>query len=186
MIDVGETTRDLIELHKPHPAEQGIDDGAREAAIRRTGNRFLGWGLGIAAGSYILSLSIAIIIAGKPVIEDHSAVRLFLLLGLIAVIGVAVTAISLGGTERLDRHQRAATRQARMELTDVRNELARIGSALDMIATHMPEHDQIVNWRGFNHAVREGFAESTGTDGSTGRQVRGRSARLGLVHPDRD
>ena len=181
MHDIGGTTHDLRELGKPHPAEAGIDESDREASMQRIGTRYMRSGLTIAAGSYILSLAIAFVVAGKPAIEDHTAARLFLVLSLVAVIGVATVLIALGGVERLGRHDRAATRQGLLELADTNERLRNIEGSLAAFAEQLPESLRRQNWQGFNEAIREGFVGRTGTSSELG-PIQGR-AHLGLVPP---
>jgi hypothetical protein len=56
-------------------------------------------------------------------------------------------------------------------------QLAPIEAALDAIAEHLPDLFHRTHWRGYNAAVREGFAESNGTD----NMPRQRPGHLGLV-----
>jgi hypothetical protein len=62
---------------------------------------------------------------GTPAAEQNTAGRLFLVLSLVAVIGVAAVLIALGA-EGLGRHHRAAVRQALLALEDNRSQLAEL------------------------------------------------------------
>lgn len=93
--------------------------------------------------------------------------------------------LAIAGMEPLTRHTRAKTRLILDIQADMLTQAAAAARAIDRIAEHLPEDQQIRHWRGYNDAVRQGFVESTGTDGSTPAwSSRGRSPHLGLVNRD--
>jgi hypothetical protein len=189
-----ETTRDLISIGAPHPAEQGLTAHDREDATQRFGHRCLIWGLGLYAGSFFSTFTISVAAEVTP--YDSPAGRLFGLLAFLALVSAGTILIAIGGVERLQRPQRALARKALTETRQVSQRLdaletaagsipgrlADIDLAVRMFSTHLPDALARENWKGFNAAVREGFA-ATGTGGLN--DARGGRSRLGLVNPPR-
>jgi len=151
-----------------------------EQAARRTARRCLYTGITIAA------LTITGILAAWVAIgtDVEASPRTWLLSGLtlLVAIGLSASLISIGATERLYRPQRAMTEQLLTETRENRETLEQIGYAIDRIAAHLPEDQQIHHWRGYNSAVIAGFTEQTGTDGSG--HSRAATPRLGLIRND--
>lgn len=192
---LGADTRDLHALGEPHPAEaDNHANGKPRLPDRETRNRHVGTFLLGAGGFLIVSTALTVGLIPERYDGHISPVVSLTLIGMFSALGTACLAAGMG--EKLNQYQRAQTRRAilgQQAAVDERAadrerhaedraallvQLAAVGYAIDLVAQHLPEHDRIVNWRGFNDAVKQGFlGEHTGTDWPRDRR------HLGVVKP---
>lgn len=200
--DLDGDTRDMISLGVPHPAERALPATEVEAAIRRRG---LIW---IISGFALLTLDILGALGTAMWVDFlNFKVLLLLCLGSMPLLAGGGTLITAGLIECTMRPNRTLIRAAmalatgngktangtrelvngmivtvaalerRVQQQDA--SLDRMAAALDLIASYLPENQEIHNWRGFNDAVRQRLAG--GGDTPPPPTQRG---RLGLVRND--
>jgi len=195
----GENTRDILALRQAHPAEKNLQPGEREDDIRRVGRRDYILGTAVFLGTFVLALVIALI-SEQRVFETRPG-QLFAVMALMALMALGGSLVINGRTERRERNQRASVRVALKEIAEMREQLHlaiglvaplpgrldqtserldRIGDAMTHLAASLPDELLSQHWKGFSDAVREGFGERTGTEGSKRRPSR----HLGIAHPD--
>lgn len=176
----GATTQDILALGQEHPAEKTLQPDDRENRTQRRGNRYFRSGLTVLVCAPIAALLLALATDGPTFVNLVSAC--FGLLSLIALITLGAVLTMLGGTERLHRPQRAMSRQALLFGTAAADRMDDMAHAIDLIAKHLPEDQQIREWRGFSAAVREGLTERTGTEGPPA--PRQRISHLNVIRRD--
>jgi hypothetical protein len=184
-----DTTEELIRLGEPLPTETRAKatTADREKLVQRYGRTCTAVGLSLTAGPLA---AVAVVASCNPDLRTWPD-GLLILSGALVLAAMITGAVFLaaGLAEQMARYGRSQGRRALAEQAWAAREreedrrhleeaLHVMGRALDAIAEHLPEHDRIVNWRGFNDAVREGFVESTGTDGALRRRPGG---PLGVV-----
>lgn len=190
----GETTEELLRRGAALPIETTPDAPAaatmsdQEKLVQRYGHRCAAAGLCMIVAPVGVVAWVASTDPDMPNWAPGSTILSVAALGACMVTGGVFLAAGL--IERLLRYSRTQARRAiagqvqvakdhAEERAALQETLDSMGHAIDMIAEVLPEHDQIVHWRGFNNAVREGFAKSTGTDGPPTRGgLRGRNVRL--------
>lgn len=193
-------TRDLTDIGAPHPAERALPASEVETAIRRRGAQWIITGASLIVADIIGVLTTAILV-------DHLDPVIALLICVGAMLpltagGALLTAGTIEWTQRPTRtliraamaraevngetaegtRQRvdgltAEVGQLRRQAEEQHVTMATMAAALDMIASYLPENQEIHNWRGFSAAVRERLA--TGADSQQWNQ-----GRLGLVKND--
>lgn len=174
MDNLGGDSRDLRTLGIPNPAEKALTPADHETHTRRTGNRFLTTGAVIAALTYLACLAAAA--ANPAAVDAHPTYRMFTMLAIVTSLSTAAACVAIGGVERITRPLRAANRQL-LAADGVRaGEMAEMRRAMSVVAEHLPQALELADWRGYNQAMREGFAQ-TGTAGPLPGK------HLGLVPP---
>jgi hypothetical protein len=204
----GHTTEDLQHIRQPltHPT----DHDHEEIRARRFGRRMLVAGIASGICSYMACLAAAIISDQRMFTSREAQLFailgvMTLLVGSVSLIIVgglerlmrpvrARQRWLAGSGERLrilvermaldqqELYQNLAGLVAPLPGRLERNtdHLAHIEQAMSALAAALPDELLAEHWRGFNEAVKEGFGEKTGTDGSPGKPAR----HLGLAHPE--
>lgn len=168
--DLGGNTEDLNDLGHPHPTDRTTEDTLRQAG-RRHGS------IGLAIISLGVVGLLVCLIVSRSSINDPANEVLAITSGMICT---ATGAMFVGAffAERGARYTRTLLRQVLSRADENDKRTGRIEHALDLIAEALPENNEVHRWRGFNDAVRDGFARQTGTDGAPQRV---RSPHLGIV-----
>lgn len=119
------------------------------------------------AGWIIVAAAFVGILVAKVVLGPALAhTNLFLSgLGFLALLALGASLLGSGGVDKGFRPQRQASILLFDEVREIRDRQTRIEAAIERIAEALPHDQEIRHWKGFNAAVREGFAERTGTDG---------------------
>jgi hypothetical protein len=205
---LGGNTDDLhrlgrLPLTETPTTDPGIQD--RERLVNRYGRRCCIAGASLILGPLPCAAYTAVV---NPSLHEWPDGLLILAISaLTACMTAGGVLMSVGAIEFLTRYVRTLSRKAlagqqkrgqmidgltRMvedlgphlaRISSQQDELARIGHAIDLIAEHLPEDQQLRHWRGFSAAVKQGFAEHTGTEGSGIPAPRIRPAHLGIVRP---
>lgn len=172
MDDLGGNTEDLITMKRPHPVEpegkRHVDND--EGRVRRYGL------ICLIVGLAILGLLVIIVPYAEDAITTNRP-RLAVLTIIFALCCAGGAFLTAGLVAFIGRYHRTLLRSSLAIQEQVLQRLEPVECAIDRIAEHLPEDQQIRHWRGYNAAVRRGFTE-TGTDGPL------RPQRLGLVRPD--
>jgi hypothetical protein len=105
----GGTTRDILALGEPHPAEHGHAPDEREDTTRRFGRRCFITGLSVITAAVFGAFALVIATEGPTLINPVA--EMFGILTLITLIAAGVSLIVVGGVERLQRAQRASSRR---------------------------------------------------------------------------
>jgi hypothetical protein len=122
--NLGGNTEDLLTLRQALPTETHLPPDDHEQAFRRFGRRNYIAGISLCVLFALISLTLALV-------TDHHAFtsqdgRMFAVLALVAFIALAAVLTAIGAMERLNRHQRAATRRVAAEASRNRELIERL------------------------------------------------------------